>query len=409
MSSIAERIMSPWRVAMAFIDSTAEVPSVVIAAKFLRLVSTIDSTLIIGNLNSPAILLKSKLANGFWKAPLAYMGKLLRKGWGTTGSGNAETQNSDRKCCGAQRCLIYVLRLRSQGAFVRCTKILRISTFRAFFPRNRIFLKELSPALRSLQTAVQGRHGLGEVSRIVLIECTGNSIVERQQPVLAECARQSVARQAGRLECRGHRAAQRRTEGERQHRIARACAADRAQRVAMWTQRIVAAHHRVEQSIARRLLRIAVLGHAGQHLGVDARHEGRRQRHLVRIERIELGEAEACRLGHLAQSHLDEALLADQPQERVERRLPVTGLVAHPASSLERREAAASALSNTGWMPSPAIRTFKASAVVPPGLVTLTRSCDAGSDDCRSNSPLPDTVARASCMAISGERPSLAP
>jgi hypothetical protein len=32
------------------------------------------STLIIGNLNSPANLLKSKSANGFLKAPLAYMG-----------------------------------------------------------------------------------------------------------------------------------------------------------------------------------------------------------------------------------------------------------------------------------------------------------------------------------------------
>jgi len=46
---------------------------VVTAVKFLRLVSTTVSTLTIGNLNSPAILLKSKSANGFLKAPLAYM------------------------------------------------------------------------------------------------------------------------------------------------------------------------------------------------------------------------------------------------------------------------------------------------------------------------------------------------
>ena len=64
--------MSPWRWATRFIDSTA-VLAVVSAAKFLRVASTMVSTLIIGNLNSPAILLKSKSANGFLKAPLAYM------------------------------------------------------------------------------------------------------------------------------------------------------------------------------------------------------------------------------------------------------------------------------------------------------------------------------------------------
>ena len=70
---MAARNMSPWRVAMVFIDSTAAVDAVVMAAKFLRPVSTTVSTLTIGNLNSPAILLKSKSANGFLKAPLAYM------------------------------------------------------------------------------------------------------------------------------------------------------------------------------------------------------------------------------------------------------------------------------------------------------------------------------------------------
>src|SRR5476651_2418692 len=152
---------------MAFIDSTAEVPSVVMAAKFLRLVSTIDSTLIIGNLKSPAILLKSKLANGFWKAPLAYIGNSYGNGLGKDGDRVRGNQNLDRKCCGAQRCLIYVLRLRSQGTFVHCTKKSGIGSLRASFPGNRIFFKELNPALRGLQPAVQGRHGLGEVGGIV--------------------------------------------------------------------------------------------------------------------------------------------------------------------------------------------------------------------------------------------------
>ncbi len=54
-----------------------------------------------------------------------------------------------------------------------------------------------------------------------------------------------------------------------------------------------------------------------------------------------------------------------------------------------------------------AIKTFRASAVVPPGLVTLTRNCDAGSFDCFSSSPLPATVARASCMAMSAGQAEL--
>src|SRR5207302_10890752 len=100
------------------------------------------------------------------------------------------------------------------------------------------------------------------------------------------------------------------------------------------------------------------------------------------------------------------ALFGDQTEKGIER---LVGRLAHPASSLERRDAAANALSKTGWIPSAAISTFKASAVVPPGLVTLTRNCCAGSLDCFSSSPLPATVARASCMAISGESPSFAP
>ena len=43
-------------------------------------------------------------------------------------------------------------------------------------------------------------------------------------------------------------------------------------------------------------------------------------------------------------------------------------------------------------MPSAAINTFSASAVVPPGLVTLTRNCEAGSLDCFRSSPLPATL-----------------
>src|SRR6185312_10435546 len=131
------------------------------------------------------------------------------------------------------------------------------------------------------------------------------------------------------------------------------------------------------------------------------------QRHLVGIESIEIGEARVGCRRHIAQRHLAVTALGHQRQESVEN--GVGGRSHYPASSFERREAAASALSNTGWMPSAAISTFRASAVVPPGLVTLTRNCDAGSLDWRSSSPLPATVARASCIAMSGARPSLAP
>src|SRR5580704_15294594 len=174
----------------------------------------------------------------------------------------------------------------------------------------------------------------------------------------------------------------------------------------MGTQRVVAAHHDVEQPVARGLLGIVSVGRAGQHLGVDARHEGCHQGHLVGIDAIEIGHAQARGLGHVAQRHGGEALLRDQAEKGIEGSL-VDGF--HPASSFDRREAAANALSNTGWMPSSAINTFSASAVVPPGLVTLTRNWDAGSLDCFSSSPLPATVVRASCMAISGASPSLAP
>src|SRR6266852_6403452 len=97
-SSMAARTMSPWRWPIALIDSTAAVLAEVSAAKFLRVVSTMVSTLMVGSLNSPAILVKSKSANGFLKAPLAYIGVSWRakcvKLW------------ADPLCCGAQRGLI---------------------------------------------------------------------------------------------------------------------------------------------------------------------------------------------------------------------------------------------------------------------------------------------------------------
>src|SRR5690348_6829128 len=174
----------------------------------------------------------------------------------------------------------------------------------------------------------------------------------------------------------------------------------------MRAKRVVAAHHDIEQAVTRRFFRIEIVGCPGKNLGIDPRHEGRHERRLVGMQAMELAHAEARRLGEISQAHPGESLLGDQRQEGVDR---AVRCLAHPASSLERRDAAASALSKMGWSPSAAISTFKASAVVPPGLVTLTRNCAAGSADCRSNSPLPITVARASCMAMSGARPSLVP
>src|SRR6266404_3289788 len=173
----------------------------------------------------------------------------------------------------------------------------------------------------------------------------------------------------------------------------------------------VAAQQGVEQPIARGLLGIALISitpprHTRQHLGVDARHERRSERHLVGIEAIELRQAEARGAGNVGERDGAIALLGNQAEKGVKRLVP---RFAHPASSLERRDAAANALSNTGWIPSAAMRIFNASAVVPPGLVTLTRNWCAGSLDRFSSSPLPATVARASCMAMSVVSPSLAP
>src|SRR5262249_27043026 len=141
-------------------------------------------------------------------------------------------------------------------------------------------------------------------------------------------------------------------------------------------------------------------------IGTNLPPESRDRRPLAGMKTIELGHAKTRRLCDLAQRDAGIALLGDQAEEGLER---LVRCLAHPASSFERRDAAASALSNTGWMPSAAISTFRASAVVPPGLVTLMRNCCAASLDCLSSSPLPATVARASCMAISGDKPSLAP
>ena len=60
---------------------------------------------------------------------------------------------------------------------------------------------------------------------------------------------------------------------------------------------------------------------------------------------------------------------------------PLQGFSAQEASSLLRRVAAAMARVMSGCSASSAISTFRASKVVPPGEVTFSRSCDAGSLD----------------------------
>ena len=87
----------------------------------------------------------------------------------------------------------------------------------------------------------------------------------------------------------------------------------------MRLERIVAAHHRIEQPVARRLVGVAVGRRAGQDLGVDAAQEGGNQRGLVRIEPIEFRESESRRLGDVAQRNAGVALVADNPQKGVER------------------------------------------------------------------------------------------
>ncbi len=73
-------------------------------------------------------------------------------------------------------------------------------------------------------------------------------------------------------------------------------------------------------------------------------------------------------------------------------------------SSRERFVAAAIAFSISGSRPSAAISTPSAAAVVPPGEVTFWRKVAASSGDRCSNSPEPDTVARASRAARSARQ-----
>src|SRR5215470_1845964 len=114
---------------MVLIDSTAAVEAVVRAAKFLRLVSTMVSTGTTGNLNSPAILVKSKSANGFLKAPLAYMGKSPEV------TGKAETRLR-RFCCGAQRRSIYVCAAASQGTILCAAQNIHAARETVYFSKS---------------------------------------------------------------------------------------------------------------------------------------------------------------------------------------------------------------------------------------------------------------------------------
>src|SRR5260221_8780601 len=99
---------------MVFIVSTAALLAVVISAKFLRAVSTMVSTLTVGSLNSPAILVKSKSVKGFLKVPLAYMGDLLTR--------RSMKDWAEPLCCGAQRPSIYACAAPCQEYFfVHCT------------------------------------------------------------------------------------------------------------------------------------------------------------------------------------------------------------------------------------------------------------------------------------------------
>src|SRR5260370_14599413 len=107
---------------------------VVSAAKFLRPVSTKVSTGTTGNLNSPAILVKSKSANGFLKAPLAYIGK------SPDGHGIKAETRLLRFCCGAQRQAQFMYALQQvKRHLVHCTK-------NSAIVRNYIFSKKVRPS-----------------------------------------------------------------------------------------------------------------------------------------------------------------------------------------------------------------------------------------------------------------------
>ena len=71
---------------------------------------------------------------------------------------------------------------------------------------------------------------------------------------------------------------------------------------------------------------------------------------------------------------------------------------AHRSSSARLRAARTARFIN-GISPSSAISTYSAAAVVPPGLVTASRSAEAGDLSAASSAPAPATVARANFSA----------
>ena len=81
----------------------------------------------------------------------------------------------------------------------------------------------------------------------------------------------------------------------------------------------------------------------------------------------------------------------------------------YPPSSSPRFLAAWSASLRMSWK-RPSMSTFSAAAVVPPGLVTFSRSVDAGvSASLAARAALPTTVWRARIMALSASNPTFSP
>src|SRR6185312_12247606 len=144
--------------------------------------------------------------------------------------------------------------------------------------------------------------------------------------------------------------------------------------------------------------------------------EPQQDRHPRREPRPRLRQRQAGGAGRGHHAHLAPAFLGSDT-ERAGDQGAVEITVRHdesdgqrasppqPASSRDRAVAAAIALLSVSGRALASIRIFSAAAVVPPGLVTATRSAAASSGLAANRAPEPDTVWRASIRARSGGIP----
>ncbi|HQF30363.1 MAG TPA: hypothetical protein PLJ34_02855 [Hyphomicrobiales bacterium] len=175
----------------------------------------------------------------------------------------------------------------------------------------------LQPALAVGQRLVERRHGAGN-GRVVVVDPDAEDAGPGEHQALdAEIAAQAGGADAGTGEHPGLRVHRDAAPGKREERIAGNAAVDRLQGGLMGRQRLDAAHHHVEQALAR-----ALLGHVGIDIGehrlVDAGGEGGEDVELGGEGAAQGGERDAGACGDLGQADLLERLLGGERQQRVD-------------------------------------------------------------------------------------------